>query len=178
MNRMRGKKMQDGTLVNPLHAESILEAYQRATGDESLPVDVVAVANHNNVKVISATFSDRYSEVSGLIRKDKNGTKIYVNAKDAALRQRFTIAHELGHFVEHMNNGEFEFVDLRADVRSPEEAKANRFASELLMPEKSVRKEHDKLMFPTAEKLSQVFMVSKQAMAIRLRTLKLETYDT
>lgn len=78
------------------------------------------------------------------MRTASNKYKIFTNPFDGAQRQRFTIAHELGHIVlEHLEvednlkeptlnilNREIEF-----DSSSYQEKEANKFAAELLMPE-------------------------------------------
>ncbi len=61
---------------------------------------------------------------------------VLVNSAHRSLRQRFTLAHEIGHarfdketIVESMNTGQ----------SSPHEQRANAFAGELLMPEAALR---------------------------------------
>lgn len=59
-----------------------------------------------------------------------------LNSRTPADRRRFTLAHELGHAVMH---------EL---PRSDQEAEADRFASELLMPSNSIRSELTRLDLP------------------------------
>jgi hypothetical protein len=67
---------------------------------------------------------------------------VFVNASDPVPRQRFTAAHELGHFVLHRHEmgGRVSIADTPEDVEptdeqsSRHEREANRFAVELLMP--------------------------------------------
>jgi Zn-dependent peptidase ImmA (M78 family) len=71
--------------------------------------------------------------------------RILVNAGEVATRQRFTIAHELGHWVCQVLEGDAEPVYCRAEdvgldpVAKALEREANVFAAELLMPEEAVR---------------------------------------
>jgi Zn-dependent peptidase ImmA (M78 family) len=71
--------------------------------------------------------------------------RILVNAAEPETRQRFTIAHELGHWVCQRLEGHSAPVYCRADEigLDPEvkalEREANLFAAELLMPEGAVR---------------------------------------
>lgn len=64
---------------------------------------------------------------------------IFVNGAESVVRQRFTLAHELGHF----RFGDEAVIDgddsLTASVKDPKEKAANAFAAELLAPEKGLR---------------------------------------
>ena len=104
------------------------------------PVDVEAIAHALDVRIELGSFPPR-DGVSGCIVRTKTGTVIGVNRDDALVRRRFTIAHELGHFVLH------EFTDvhvaskkrLNRDDRAaraidPIGFEANAFAAALLMP--------------------------------------------
>ena len=59
--------------------------------------------------------------------------RILFDATHAAVRQRFTIAHELGHLLLHPPGKKFRDTSY-ADVTQPQEREANEFASHLLMP--------------------------------------------
>src|SRR6185312_712682 len=82
-----------------------------------------------------------------LIRKDGHAL-IGINSSEASVRQRFTIAHELGHFVLHPQKDAF--VDFRkergaGEVRPPRERHADMFAAALLMPRKLLLKDFRRL---------------------------------
>jgi Zn-dependent peptidase ImmA (M78 family) len=104
-----------------------------------------------------------------------------VNRSHPPNRQRFTIAHELGH--HELHQGTFVNSTTRLNLRAEghpanwrEEAEANAFAAELLMPEEHVfgPAHHFVQCNPHTsearliEKLAADFQVSSQAMAIRL----------
>ena len=125
-------------------------------------------------------------QLSGMIVPAGDHCVIGVNSLEAPVRQRFTIAHELGHFHLHPAR---EFVDrsfatrfrnelARAGVDS-DEIEANRFAAELLMPVEFVHKDLADVEIDVAdadeliERLAKRYQVSKQAMTIRLTTLGL-----
>lgn len=93
-------------------------------------------------------------------------------------RRRFTIAHELGHFLipAHIPDLADRFIcqpsDLRTrspkDPRAKREAEANRFASLILMPPPLLRKAFNKQSDARLENLFELarqFEVSKEAMA-------------
>jgi Zn-dependent peptidase ImmA (M78 family) len=107
---------------------------------------------------------------------------IGVNIAQHLNRQRFTIAHELGHLLLH--SGDAVHVDAikhRDDVSKKgteiEEVESNLFAAELLMPAQFLKQDLDRLRTITlldeekVAKLARVYGVSSQAMAVRLAHL-------
>lgn len=122
-----------------------------------------------------------------MLFRDARRTVIGVNASHAPTRQRFTIAHELGHLLLHESRPMIVDTHLyrRDEVSSmgtkPEEREANGFAAELLMPaafvEDEVRELVDQQPNVTArrlvEQLAKRFDVSPQAMEIRLGNLEI-----
>lgn len=162
-------------------AKKVLQDYAEKAGAITLPVDVVGIARSHNINVYSATFGSKYSDtLYGLLQGKDGKVEIFVNAQNSAQRRRFSVAHELGHFFLHHDAGggkELEFVDLRSDCYTEKEVEANKFATALLMPEEEVKKQHDKLLFPTANELAKIFNVSKMAMQIRLKELALDVLD-
>jgi len=91
---------------------------------------------------------------------------IYVHTDDVSYRQRFTMAHELGHLMLHQGK---EFRDNFRN-QGPKEVEANRFAAALLMPRE--------ILLPYAagkqvhpSRLAKIFQVSEQAMVYRLMRL-------
>ncbi len=153
----------------------------------SAPIDVNGIASAVGLKIVYEDFTD---DISGLLITRESTGVIGVHSKHALVRQRFTIAHEIGHFVmhHHSESGEHVHVDegwktTARNERSTkgidvDEIEANRFAASLLMPEAFLRTRvaelHNK---PLSEldvfKLAQEFKVSEQAMTLKLRTLRL-----
>ncbi len=137
------------------------------------PVLVVPIADRLGIEVYNVRgWSDK---LSGMIRRDtedggKSGYAIYVNARHAETRRRFTIAHEIAHYVLHKNLIRDGIVDdtlYRSGLSNLIETEANRFAAEILMPthliRAAIRKES------SISKLAEQFKVSSEAMAIRLQ---------
>jgi Zn-dependent peptidase ImmA (M78 family) len=137
------------------------------------PVDVAAAAEKLGVKVFAAKLPEK---VSGVLLRDpsygtKSGFVIFVDEDEPAVRQRFTAAHELGHFIHHKEAVGYKNEDnylLRSDgMSNRQEAEANRFAASLLMPfdliEEAMR---DGVTSP--KELAKHFNVSEIAMSIRL----------
>lgn len=73
-----------------------------------------------------------FKDVSGILNREKK--KIYINDAENHKRQRFTIAHEIGHLRLH-NESEIDYRTSINDPKNWKEYEANRFAAELLMPE-------------------------------------------
>lgn len=120
---------------------------------------------------------------SGSITKMDDGSfVIYVNANHPTTRKRFTIAHEVAHFLEHQDyfNENNEHISSykqpiasldRAEYNSNEkmEKEANNIAAEILMPEAPFKRVWDE-----SDKISEVadrFVVSQSAAAIRGATI-------
>jgi Zn-dependent peptidase ImmA (M78 family) len=136
-----------------------------------LPIDPIAIAQSLGVKVFRAELE---STISGLLSKQAGmDAVIFLNAADSPSRQRFTCAHELGHFFRNASDEEkLDYVDYR-DGRAKlgldaDEVYANAFAAELLMPEARVRTEWQR---SAAASMALEFGVSLEAMRIRLKTL-------
>jgi Zn-dependent peptidase ImmA (M78 family) len=148
------------------------------------PVDVAAIARKEGAKVV---FQDLEPHVSALlVQRDKTAT-IGVNALHHPNRQRFSIAHELGHYLMHADRPTV-FVDemlvhFRADATSepadPREIEANAFAAALLMPgdwiKQDLRGRNVDALFGdrSLEKWARKYRVSQQALSIRLMNLGL-----
>lgn len=152
-------------------------------GELSVPVDPRRIAAHLGVRVAEAAFND---ELSGLLVRDSEMTAIVVRESEPETRKRFTIAHELGHFV--LNHPGDLFVDTltfnRRDNRvgiaiDPLEMQANAFAAALLMPANALRTAVAALVESKTvidrthliDTLARQFEVSTQALEFRLISL-------
>ncbi len=149
----------------------------------TLPIQIEKLAKNCNLEIHKDNVEDK---VSGfLYREVRNKSAILgVNANHSETRQRFTIAHELGHFFLHAGDPVFvdqAFVMMRDTASSEgeklEEREANLFAAELLMPAKLITKEVegmddiDIVEDGKIERLAKKFGVSIQAMSFRLANL-------
>ena len=80
--------------------------------------------------------------LSGFIHKPSGECpRIYINASEDPMRQRFTLAHEIGHLVERnvvAKDDDYSFVDRRSDSYDLHEFFADEFAGELLMPAEDI----------------------------------------
>jgi Zn-dependent peptidase ImmA (M78 family) len=146
----------------------------RRAGVHRPPVPVEKIAEMLGIEVRYSPNSDNVS--GALIRKGKE-LIIGVNSSQHPNRQRFTIAHEIGHFRLHKGfdlHVDEDFCINRDGTDNLDEREANRFAAELLMPEQFI--EVDAPRFPfindaVVSTLASKYKVSTQAMQIRLMNL-------
>jgi Zn-dependent peptidase ImmA (M78 family) len=147
----------------------------------SLPIQVDKVASYLGIKIYPVKLPD--DDISGVLDV-RSEPIILINNNHVPHRQRFSIAHELGHFQLHHISGIIH-VDKKSyyrDERSSEgldeiEIAANKFAAALLMPEEFVRQELAKhedfidLNEDLVVSLARKFDVSATAMGFRIQNL-------
>lgn len=149
-------------------AQNVLDTYW----DGKLPVDVERLAQAMGMRVIKNPFMNE----SGMIEMDGNTPVITVNSTEYGPRQRYTIAHEIGHFaLGHLNNAERccrdDAASFKTGTTSPIERQANQFAAELLMPKNVLEYAIVDRGYTKLEALAQLFGVSEVAMKWRLVNL-------
>jgi Zn-dependent peptidase ImmA (M78 family) len=159
--------------------ENFAQQTLKAHGLNSIPVDPVVLANSIGIIVNHATFSDE--NISGVVAKRGDEALILVNRNDKPFRKRFTIAHEVGHYLLHFAENDGELVDHELDLYrdtendSPDwvkEVEANQFAAALLMPAEKVKDKWK--LCKSVEEMARIFNVSEEAMGYRLATLRLQ----
>jgi transcriptional regulator with XRE-family HTH domain len=152
----------------PAHAANELI---EAAGIRQPPVDVRQLAALCGALVLPGTFPEA---LSGLILElDGEGAVIGVNSRHAKVRQRFSMAHELGHhLLRHADRFHLDVDDgAPPDYDYASERAANEFAAELLMPRRFLAPAFDE--DPNAPSLARRFDVSAIAMGYRLVNLGL-----
>jgi predicted transcriptional regulator len=136
------------------------------------PVDIVQIADRLGLKVWKEKMPEN---ISGMIKRDSrlggsSGYSIVVNPSHARTRQRFTIAHEIAHYLLHrdrIGDGIEDDVLMRSGLSNLEEIQANKLAARILMPIHLIRREMNAGV-RTVPDLARRFDVSAQAMSIRL----------
>lgn len=132
-----------------------LPEYQReilARFQEEFPIKVGSVAKELGVTVKISTLP---AGISGEIREIDGAIVIKVNRHDSKERQRFTIAHEISHFLLHkdkIGDGIIDDVLYRSCLTDELEAQANRLAADIVMPWTLIKRSLDRI---NAEKLEQ-----------------------
>jgi Zn-dependent peptidase ImmA (M78 family) len=151
---------------------------------DTLPIPIHKVVESRGINMKAYDLGEG---ISGLLVVEGGKGTIGYNPGEPTVRQRFTIAHELGHFELHKDEDEL-FVDktfkvLFRDQNSSKgeivrEQEANAFAAALLMPEHLIRQEIQKNSFDlndedAMKKLAKAFNVSSSAMTFRISNLGL-----
>lgn len=157
------------------HIEELTENILRDHDCLEVPVNVGAVASELGIDVHEGAFDD---DVSGTIYiMGEHKAVVALNANNNPRRKRFTLAHEIGHFLLHKGRGihvDTENMLFRREgiSKDPRETAANQFAAALLMPRVLLEKELEDDQFDIDD-LAKKFNVSSQAMSFRLVNLKL-----
>lgn len=138
----------------------------------STPVPIDAIIRDIGLPLCYEPMDDN---ISGYIERQNGSYRIVVNSNHAPTRQRFTSAHELGHYVYHrdlLGEGVGDNRAYRADgtdlpnanIRPIHERQANSFAANVLMP----RHRLISVAGESTATLAARFAVSPAAMKIRL----------
>jgi len=128
-----------GPVRDPRAAALLRRYHERFGGSLQPPVPVEAIAED----LLGLNVGESESlEVSGMLLPAER--EVWLNATESPERRRFTLAHEVGHWVCQVLEGRGALVMCRADEIGVGEGRAlereaNVFAAELLMPEELVR---------------------------------------
>lgn len=167
--------------------ERIAEEFLKENKITKYPVDIKSLIKKTGLSLVEMELP---GDVSGILEVDKTEYTVYVHEKHHEHRKRFTMAHELGHFLIH--HPKSTHIDRKSFFRSPsssealnyEEIEANRFAASILMPRELIIKEINKFalehggdLIDTDEDLIKVlvnkFNVSPASISFRLQNLGL-----
>ena len=143
-------------------------------------IDIVELANTLGIKVYSTKDIKQPSFIA--FDPQTQSYEIYFNSKDAGTRQRFSIAHEIAHYILHRDKiVSFGVVGRNHNnsLSISEEKEADCLAGALLMPANSVSDFihnkgitlNDKIELETVKDMAKEFEVSLIAAALRLREL-------
>lgn len=135
-------------------AETLLEDYDLLGGK----TDLKELCRKLNLEVHAHPFEG----CEGVLLVTSNEQKILINSSKAPTRNRYTIAHEIGHYSMHVPldgnrifNCSKDQVGSDRQISEKEEHEANRFASALLMPKQIfVRNKH--FLNPSWDSLNQL----------------------
>ena len=151
--------------------ETVALAYMRRPP----PIDVEGLARQLGLRVVRQPLG----EMSGKIERVMDGGipayVVTLNDEHPKVRQRFTLAHEIAHFVKHRHKLEQGGISDNALYRSllPElmEVEANQYAAQLLMPLSAMRTIWSEGARTSAE-FARRLDVSEPAASIRLEQLR------
>lgn len=158
--------------------------------NQNIPLKIGNLVNTLGFKaIVNTNFKDKnLSGILGLNANRKLGEDypdkiIMVNGNDNVGHQRFTIAHELAHYIFDAIHGEeyYEayYITDRNNANMIREYRANKFAANLLMPTILFIKRYQELSNKTPDKdaiiinLARIFEVSLTAVQKRIKELDL-----
>jgi Zn-dependent peptidase ImmA (M78 family) len=166
--------------MNKLEISSTVKDYLKKFNLDSYPVSVENVAIKLGIIIFKELLPEDISGILDLRTKPV----IMINATHYPNRQRFSIAHEIGHFLLHRPTGSIH-IDKQTFYRNTKSAEgldeveiqANNFAAELLMPTDLLTTELNKYSDlidsndDVVLELAKKFEVSTTAMGFRLQNL-------
>lgn len=139
----------------------------RMLGIEEPPVPITNLARDLGAEVYLVEDKNWHGAVDADVQT--GDASIYVHKEMPETRQRFTIAHEIGHLILHEKQ-EIRLRDTNfLENNREEEAQANGYAAGLLMPEFMM--DNITLAITDPYKLAKTFFVSPAAMKARLNKL-------
>jgi len=163
------------------YIEEKTEQLLKSLNAMKLPIDPKKCAESYSVVVNGVKMNDN---VSGLFMTKDSVSYIMYNLDEVKQRQRFTIAHEFGHFILHKDVKLFIDKSQKTLYRnsasttgeSLKEREANAFAASLLMPKALIEEEitNSPKNTDVVDYLAEKFDVSPLAMSIRLSNLGYE----
>ncbi|OOF36836.1 ImmA/IrrE family metallo-endopeptidase [Rodentibacter heidelbergensis] len=149
-------------------AQRVLDAFW----DRNIPVNIDDIAQKMGVEVCYLPTLPGGEDISGRFDIVNGTPTCTVRSTDVLQRQRFTLAHELGHFALNHGGG---FRDNSASFNianyDQREVDANAFAAELVMPTVAINYAIDRLNIQSINELAELFNVSVPAMTYRLKNL-------
>ncbi len=156
---------------------------------ESVPVNIEAIIRAHDIELDkNANLKENISGQIELISDESY--KISIQRTDHYYRKRFTMAHELGHFILHKDRIRDGLDDTKMyrtlyrgsdRVSVAEETEANIYAAGVLMPEdlvveyakdRGVFDKDGQIDQDALQEIATAFQVSKAAMEIRIGGLK------
>ena len=165
-----------------------VEELLHTTAQEKPAINVDVIAKYLEIKIERSPAPSE--DISGFLMIENNIPVIGLNSDNSELRQRFTLGHEIGHFVlqHHLGKGT-PHIDKQISVQfrnstsstgvKVEEMEANLFAAELLMPAEMLARTLQRYSVitisddddDTIKSLAQEYQVSAAAMTVRLSSL-------
>lgn len=134
------------------------------------PIDAYKAAYYCGIKKVNLASI----KSDGYLVKERDGFSVFLKEKNSVARQRFTMAHEIGHIILGLRDTKdrnYCFIDHEID--NEEEKLCNIFASELLMPSEIVLNfiNKDPLLQTSVKDLAKNCEVSLSASVWRLTEL-------
>lgn len=155
-------------------AVAIIADEIRLKYSSAFPVNVMEIANKLGLKVY--TYDEINPNVSGMF--DPKNKRIYINQNDLYLRQKFSIAREIGRWILDYKGVSPKSDEVDISYRNVittqyiRDVRANYFAACLIMPEKETREAWEMNDY-NLDKTAKYLIVGRLALSIRLDSLGL-----
>lgn len=169
-------------LADIYNPELLVEAIYKQKPDMPIPIPIEELVIANDIRKVERLAGA--PEFVGMLATDetKNMGQIWIGGSMRATRQRFTIAHEFGHFLlPHHKDMKYECTsndlsqnETGATPEAEREWEANRFAAELMLPKQQFVKRLGKVAAPCLshiQRLAKDFDMSIEATARRYLNL-------
>lgn len=172
--------------VSPIPVGASKRAVERFAADVAQKLhfriddNIILLASRLGGRVVTGSTGYEDEESGSLIAISQNNFVIYVSPFTSLGRDRFTIAHELGHLLMHLPMVQKEnpsavmratrYIDEDSPSQQRAEWEANWFAAALLMPESDFRSE----LHLGLSHLKNKFQVSGAAIKARAKSLGIE----
>jgi hypothetical protein len=120
------------------------------------------------IKLIKKQF---HGKMLGACKSKGLNRLIAISSELNGKRERFTVAHELGHLIIHYGAHYCNSEDLQMHITTKDkEGEANSFAAELLLPTSAVMRQvkNNDISFDIAEKMSKQYGMSLTATMLKL----------
>ncbi|MCD6594450.1 ImmA/IrrE family metallo-endopeptidase [bacterium] len=136
------------------------------------PVRLTPILEKFNVSL----YFDDFDEIDGITMKSAKLSIIVINKNLSITRQRFTIAHELGHIIMP-HKSDFYVCYSKKTKNKLMERDANRFAGEILMPQPMIAElwgKYESNPRNRVEAIAKIMKISTSALRVRIRELGLK----
>lgn len=135
------------TIIKIINKEIESFNIRQALPEDKIPVNIEEKIRKENIELDKYCF-DLKEDILGEIKKENGKFKINIQARDHYYRKRFTMGHELAHFILHkeilgdgVDDGKvgdklYRTMFRKNDkITSKEEVDANRYSAKLLIPD-------------------------------------------
>ncbi|AGH80032.1 50S ribosomal protein L22 [Psychromonas sp. CNPT3] len=140
--------------------------------NDTFPIPLGLIAKELGLVVKKATLPAR---ISGEIKQENDKFIIRINRHDVKARQRYTLAHEIAHFLLHksqIGDGISDDVLYRSSLSNKLEVEANKLGADIIMPWHLITNSLSKFPLSTGDKLyeqlAEIAGVSTTALKFRL----------
>lgn len=155
-------KINPGIALARNHARKLLKKTQCKKSPILLSKVIEFLKTDHDITFNKWDFSD---SLSGVLITEGDVAGIAYNQNHHVHRQRFSVAHEIGHFIM---NHPIRTPDFNLSSNDEHELEANQFAAELLMPLEFLKIDFKNGLVDISE-LSEKYWVSKEAMGWRIQ---------